>query len=62
MPPIAIAEMVADWGARSQEFGTSLKDWVTSVAIAKYSINTESEEHRLIFKFIQLLTEDSFVK
>lgn len=62
MPPIAIAEMVADWGARSQEFGTSLKDWVTNVAITKYSINIESEEYRLIMKFIQLLTEDSFVK
>ena len=28
MPEISVAEMVCDWYARAQEFGTGLRDWI----------------------------------
>lgn len=62
MPDIAIAEMVADWSARSQEFGTSLKEWIVNTAIQKYSIDTEGKKYRFITKCVNMLYENSFVK
>ena len=62
MPPLAIAEMVADWYARSQEFGTCLRDWVEETAINRFEINKSSEEYKLIQEYIGILLEDSFRK
>jgi hypothetical protein len=38
MPEIAVAEMVCDWYARSQEFGTGLREWITTQAIERFQI------------------------
>jgi hypothetical protein len=62
MPDIAIAEMVCDWAARSAEFGTSVKDWFRSEAVQKYKINTDSEYYKKINKYLNILTQDNFVK
>jgi hypothetical protein len=62
MPEIAVAEMVCDWYARSQEFGTSLRDWIKQNAIGKFKIDLESEQHAWINKFVNILLEDHFVK
>lgn len=62
MPPLSIAEMVCDWYARSQEFGTSLKEWITTTAISRFNIDTESEQFKLINKYVNMLLESSFVK
>lgn len=60
MPEIAIIEMVCDWYARAQEFGTSLMSWYVDNAIERFEIN-ESVQN-VIVKYINLLTENSFVK
>lgn len=62
MPPIALSEMVCDWYARSQEFGTSLRDWIVEVGISRYNIIVDSDEHKLIQKYVDLLLQDSFKK
>lgn len=60
MPEIALAEMVCDWYARSQEFGTSLMSWYIDNAIERYEINESTQN--TITKYINTLTENSFVK
>jgi hypothetical protein len=62
MPELAVAEMVCDWYARSQEFGTSFKDWVISSAVTKFSIDIDGEVYKWINKFISMLLVDSFVR
>jgi hypothetical protein len=62
MPVICLAEMACDWLARSQEFGTSLREWITDVAISKYKIDTESCAYRKFSRFVDLLLEDHYVK
>lgn len=60
MPEICIAEMVCDWYARSQEFGTGLRDWIKKVAIEKFRINTGSERFQWVQGFVDLLLVDPF--
>lgn len=62
MPELAIAELVCDWYARSQEFGTCLRDWIIQTAIERFKIDAESEQYVWLTKFLDLLLEDSFVR
>lgn len=62
MSEICLCEMVCDWYARSQEFGTGLRDWIDEVALAKFAIKKNSKTHKNIMKYVNLLLEDSFVK
>ena len=62
MPEIAVAEMVCDWYARSQEFGTGLRDWIKQNAIDKFKIDLESDQMNWINKFVNILLEDHFVR
>lgn len=62
MPEIAVAEMVCDWYGRSQEFGTSLRDWIKQHAIEKFKIILDSEQYKWINNFVNLLLEDHFVR
>ncbi len=62
MPEIAVVEMTCDWYARSQEFGTGLRDWVTTNAIERYEINVNSDQYKWILTAIDLLLQDPFNK
>jgi hypothetical protein len=62
MPEIAVAEMVCDWYARSQEFGTDLRSWIRDVAVEKYDIDTSGERYRWVQCFVDVLLEDHFVR
>jgi hypothetical protein len=62
MPEIAIAEMVCDWYARAQEFGTGLRDWITTQALPRYQLDPDAEACRSIKKYVDLLLEDHFVR
>lgn len=62
MHEIAVAEMVADWYARSHEFGSGLREWIKDVAIQKFNIDLESEQYQWIKKFVDILLEDTFVR
>ena len=62
IPEIYIAEMACDLYARSQEFGTSLRQWIKDVAIDKYKINIEGEQYKWLMKFVDMLLVDHFVR
>jgi hypothetical protein len=62
MPEIYIAEMACDMYARSQERGTSIRDWIKTEGIQKYKMDIDGLEYKMLMKFIDLLLEDSFVK
>jgi hypothetical protein len=55
MPEISVAEMVCDWYARSQEFGTDLREWIAQTALARFKIEPGSEVHRWVEGFVDLL-------
>lgn len=58
MPDIYIAEMVCDWLARSQEFGTDVKAWINNVAMYKFGISKVTLNK--IDYFLTLLIEAYF--
>jgi hypothetical protein len=60
MPRIAVAEMVCDWYARSQEFGTSLREWIKEDATPRFKITQDHEQSQWISRFLDLLLQDSF--
>lgn len=60
MPEIAVAEMVCDWFARSQEFATDLREWITEVAVPKYDLLRAEQQYEWINGFVDLLLENSF--
>lgn len=62
MGELDIAEMVCDWYARSQEFGTGLRDWVKNSAINRYEIDTGGEQYKQLEGFLNILLEDHFVR
>jgi len=55
MPEISVAEMVCDWYARSQEFGTDLRVWIRDTAMARYDIEPTSERFRRLQGFVEML-------
>lgn len=60
MPEQAIAEMVCDWYARAQEFGTGLREWVEKRV---ENIDVECPEVvGKIHEFMNILLRDSFVR
>ncbi len=62
MPEIAVYEMVCDWYGRSQEFGTGLKEWITTVAVSKYNIKRRSQVKKWIDNAVKLLLVNSFAE
>jgi len=53
MSDIDIAEMVADWAAMSQEFGTSLKKWTNDNVGSKWKFT--DKQTQLIYDLVGLL-------
>ncbi len=60
VPEVYLGEMVADWYARSQEFGTGLRDWIKTEAVERFNIDPVTQEK--INYFLDLLLEDHFVR
>jgi hypothetical protein len=60
MPEICVAEMVCDWYARAQQFGTGLRQWIETEAIARFQIDVEGERFGWVQQYVDLLLEDSF--
>jgi hypothetical protein len=57
MSRVQLAEMVCDWKARSEEFGSSLVDWVKEVASERYGFTTRSKVYSKIKFFLDLLLD-----
>jgi hypothetical protein len=60
VPRIFLCEMVADWKARSDEFGTDLRSWIEDSAAKKYNFNKRQKVWKEIRLFLNLLLEDQF--
>jgi hypothetical protein len=61
MPRLFLAEMVADWKARSTEFGSSLIDWIDGEAAKRFGFTKEDEVYENIMEFVNLLCDRPFV-
>jgi len=55
MPNIYIMEMVCDWKARAQEFGTDMRQWITDEASKRFSFKTSSPVYVVITKYVDML-------
>lgn len=61
MPRVFVAEMVCDWAARSSEFGSDLRAWISNVATKKYEFSlTDDYVGKQINEFLSLLLEPAF--
>jgi hypothetical protein len=60
MPEIAVAEMVCDWYARSQEFGTDLRHWIRTEAVPRFRMDVGGERYAWIQRFVGMLLEPGF--
>jgi hypothetical protein len=60
MPKIFVAEMVCDWKARSNEFGTDLRAWIENSAMSKYSFTKKDKIWKWIKEFLDLLLDKPF--
>jgi hypothetical protein len=60
MPDVFLAEFVCDIKARSEEFGTSLRDWIDNEATKKWNFTTDSEVYKKIMKYVNLVCEKPF--
>ena len=62
MSRAAVAEMVCDWYARSQERGTGLRQWITEQAMSKFHFKPSDSVCKTITEFVDLLLQDPFAK
>lgn len=60
MPDVYLAEMVCDWKARSEEFGTSLRDWIDETATKRYGFAKDDKVYKEITGFVDLLCAKPF--
>jgi hypothetical protein len=60
MPDIYLAELVCDIKARSDEFGTDIRNWVKEVASKKYGFSLQSKTYRKIKHFLDLLLDSAY--
>lgn len=60
MPDVFLLEMICDWKSRSEEFGSSLRDWIDETATKKWEFSNGDETYKKIMKYVDLLCETSF--
>jgi hypothetical protein len=60
MPDVYVAEFVCDIKARSEEFGTALRDWIDNTATKKWNFTKEDEIYQKIMRFVDILCEKPF--
>ena len=60
MPLLYLAEFVCDVKARSEEFGTSLRDWIDDSATKRWGFTKTDEVYKKIMDYIGLVCEAPF--
>ena len=60
MSLLDIAEMVCDWVARGQEFGTSVREWIENEATKKYKFSMDDEIGLEIQRHLAVLLTPKF--
>lgn len=62
MPEVCVAEMVCDWLARAQEFGTSLKDWIKKTGARNYRFHAAPQQSTWITECVEVLLHQKFAE
>ena len=62
MPLVYLAELVCDLKARSEEFGTDVKDYIDNKALPMWKITKDDEIYKQIQRFLSLLCGTPFDK
>lgn len=60
MPDVYLAEMACDCAARSAEFGSDLRKWITETATHKYVFDIDGRVGQTLMKFVDLLLTPAF--
>ena len=60
MPNVFLAEFCCDSKARSEEFGTDLRNWIDEYATKRWNFSKEDDVYKKIMEFIDLLCEKPF--
>lgn len=60
MPDVYLAEFCCDVKARSEEFGTDLREWINLSATQKYNFSKDEEIYKKIMGYIDLLCPKPF--
>jgi hypothetical protein len=60
MPELFVAEMVCDWKARSEEFGSSLRDYIQNQAMKRFGFDDKAEVYKKIMYFVDMICEKPF--
>jgi hypothetical protein len=60
MPDVYLAEFVCDAKARSEEFGTDLRNWINEIATKRWEFSKEDEVYKKIMDYINLLCDKPF--
>lgn len=60
MPEVYIAEMVCDWKARSNEFGSDLRIWIKEQATKRFDFKPQGKTYKKIKEFVDLLLDPAF--
>jgi hypothetical protein len=60
MPRVYLAEFCCDVKSRSEEFGTSLKEWIDDSATKRWGFTKEDKVYKEIMEFVDLLCDRPF--
>jgi hypothetical protein len=60
MPRVALAEMAADWKARSEEKGTGFREWIDGDAMKRYRFKKSDPVYKAIMEFADMLCDPPF--
>ncbi len=60
MPLVYVAEMVCDLKARSEEFGTNVREYINNIAIPKWKLSKDNVVYKEINRFLDLLCGTPF--
>ena len=60
MPDVYLAEFVCDVLARSQEFGTNLREWIDDEATKKFNFTKDDDVYKKIMGYVDILCQKPF--
>jgi len=60
MPDVYLCEFCCDILARSQEFGTNLREWIDDEATKRFNFSKEDEVYKKIMEYVDILCQSPF--
>ena len=60
MPDVYLAEMACDLKARSEEFGTNLREWIDDSATKKWNFVKEDKVYKDLMRYVDLICQKPF--